>query len=264
MSNKTEIKQPALAPQKKECRECKREINIKANKCHHCGSYQKKWQSWLVNLPYGISLVMMIIAITQTSLSFRQVELTKKDLSDASKALQEIEKMKTIVDLVVIGVHQSEKNISTLEKNINEKTENVEQKIAALQEAMDSAALQTSKSLPFREESKLTYFKHSVEKVPDGIQIIISFNSSANLPLGAVEFSIEIESKPDAKILSISPAETIAFAVRSTIEKNMRKGYLSYVSSGSTSPKIQITLSAPAKLIIQGKPALSAFTLDIK
>ena len=143
------------------------------------------------------------------------------------------------------------------------KTDNVEQKIAALEKAMDVAALQTSKSLPFREKSKLKYFIHTVQKVPDGIKVIITFDSSANLPLGAVEFFVEIENKTDAKILSIMPAD-IAFAVMSTIDKNKVKGHLSYVSSGSSSLKIQITLSAPAKLIIQGKPALKPFTLDVK
>ncbi|MFH1903934.1 MAG: hypothetical protein ABIK53_00185 [bacterium] len=257
MNTKNEIKQPPLAPQKKECRECGQEISIKAKKCYHCGSHQAKWKNLLLYIPYVISIGMMVIAVVQ-------VNEAKKERSDASQALREIDGMKNIITSVVRGVRESEKNISKLEKDMQRKTEQVEKRVTALQKAIDEAALQTSKALPAREESKLEYSTHSVQKTSEGIQTIISFKSSTNLPLGRVEFSIEIEGKTDAKILSINPAEGVSFAVISRIERDGKKGHLSYVSAGSSSPKIEIKLSAPTKLTIQGKPELDSFGLDIK
>lgn len=264
MRKKTKIKQLDLAPQKKECRECGQEISLPAKKCYHCSSYQNRWRNWLMYLPYSISLVMMAIAITQTLLSYREVELAKKDRSDASEALREIENVKTIVDSVVIEVNISKKNISTLEKDLKEKTENAEIRIAALQEAIDNAALQTANALPARKELKLTYSTHSVQEVSNGIQTIISFDSSVELPLGKVEFLIEVIGKADAKILSINPAEAISFSVMSKIGGDGKKGNLSYVSSGFSFPKIAITLSTPTKIVVQGQPGLDPFELDIK
>lgn len=264
MSNKDELKQQSLVLQKKECKECRKEISVKSNKCHHCGSYQNKWRNLLLYIPYVISLVLMVVAITQVTLSYIQVKETRNARFDASQALQEIEDMKEIIKSILKGVSESEKNISTLEINIQKKIEEIETRITAFEEAFDKKVLQTSEALPAGEEVKLAYSKHSVQKTTDGVQAIIFFTSSASLPLGRVEFSIEIEDETNAKILSIRPAETITFAVAFSTEKNGRKGSLSYVSTGSSPPRIKVTLSAPAKLIIQGNLGLELFELDIK
>lgn len=264
MSNKDELTQQSFTLQKKECSECREEISVKANKCHHCGSYQNNWQNWLSYLPYFISIVLMVVAITQLVLSSIQVKATRNELAKVEQTLRDVEEMKLKIESILKGVTLSEENISVLEKNTQETTERLNERMTVFEEALDEIADQISKALPAGEELKLAYSEHSVQKTTDGVQAIISFTSSARLPLGRIEFSIEIEDETNAKILSIGPAETITFDTVSSYATNRRKALLSYVSTGSSLTKIKVTLSAPAKLIIQGNLGLELFELDIK
>lgn len=68
------------------CRICKLKIPEGARKCHHCGSYQSRW-NWLSYAPVAISFVMMFVAINQAILGYIQLNEAKRERILASQAL---------------------------------------------------------------------------------------------------------------------------------------------------------------------------------
>lgn len=70
------------------CIYCKEKINDGSSKCQHCGNYQNKLKNWLSDIAFITSFVMILIAVAQTIINYRQMKESEKERVSENRGTQ--------------------------------------------------------------------------------------------------------------------------------------------------------------------------------
>ena len=97
-------------------------------------------------------------------------------------------------------------------------------------------------------------------------QAVITFATSKNQPLGALQFIATIQGNSGANILDFWPARPPFLSGDNSkqIAENGKQARLGYQLMGAGSPSIKIVTSEPATVVIQGNHELEAFQIELK
>jgi len=226
-------------------------------------------KAWVIPL----CIVCVIVGMFFT-LHDRAIEVTFKGIGNIKAAEKQATTDAEVISNIKNKIEQQEKITTELQGAIEKSAIQISQALdevrlmqSQLQETQTKVAKLDKESKRNSQTSiqpKLVYSTHSVNKVSDGIEVLLVFQSSGNIALGKVEFSLDLKGETNSKFLSILPSESVSLAVMSKITENNRKAQLSYITTSPSSPRIKVKISAPASLIIQGNPGLEPFELDIK
>lgn len=90
---------PENGDHKKRCRHCREDIDQSASVCRHCNRVQSTWRWWVVCLPtIAIPLVMVIIAVVQLKLAFKEKEDATNSARQAKNSLDETRRLGKVIE----------------------------------------------------------------------------------------------------------------------------------------------------------------------
>lgn len=111
----------------------------------------------------------------------------------------------------------------------------------------------------------LSFYSKEVKKIEDVYQVLLSFKPSKNRHLGQIRFHAKILDDSNAKIINFWPESISATGKDSKkIAENGKEALLIFSMIGVGYPRVKLTISEPAKVLISGSHELKEFTVDIK
>ena len=147
--------------------------------------------------------------------------------------------------------------IGVLQDADKQKTEKIAQ--------LENELIQT-KSLA--EPCKLAFLSKKIEKVDQGYRITLRFKPTKNERLGLLAFSAELPVNTDKQILDFWPSSKgspfTSGKDSKKIEKDGKSARLIYSILGFGYPSIDLVVSGPTKVQIQGNNGLETFEIDVQ
>lgn len=175
-----------------------------------------------------------------------RVKLKEKE-SAAFKKIDELHNIITTKDNVIMT---KDEKISTLE----EKQKKLE---AEMKEIDEKVKL-----------NQIRLFSKKIERIGSGLRATVKFEPVKNEPLGQLIFGASLPIKSTAKILDFWPAtEGGAFQTGGDSKKISEDGLaarLIYSLMGPGFPTVELTVSGPTPVTIEGNNGLETFTFQIE
>jgi cell division protein FtsL len=117
------------------------------------------------------------------------------------------------------------------------------------------------------EPCKLAFLSKNIEKVDQGYRVTMRFKPTKNERLGLLAFSAALPVNADNQILDFWPSKNSSFTSGKNskkIENNGKSALLRYSLLGFGYPSIDLVVSGPTKVQIQGNNGLETFEIDVQ
>lgn len=202
----------------------------------------------------GLALIFNERAIELSFGQFGSIKTAAKQAETDAKEVAEIRKRVEAQAATMDLVAKESAEAKELLNQLTEQNKIAEQKI----EAINKLAAPPTLSIQTVDLTK-----------PDGtFQAVITFISSKNMPLGALQFVAAIKEDSGAKILEFWPTLD-GGAYQSgddskQIEKDGKKATLIYQLMGAGKPSVKLVTSQPTKVIIAGNYIKDSYQIELK
>ena len=228
--------------------------------------YQKASVQVAMVTAIGLIIVTIItIAHQRSQLKSDNIRLQRENDSKTTE-IQRLETLLTPFRTIALekytlpeaeALRKLAKQIGVLQDADKQKTEKITQ--------LENELIQT-KSLA--EPCKLTFLSKKIEKVDQGYLVILRFKPSKNERLGLLAFSAALPVNTDKQILDFWPSSKgspfTSGKDSKKIENDGKSARLIYSLLGFGYPSIDLVVSGPTKVQIQGNNGLETFEIDVQ